>query len=195
MVGISGIPVLEMRGVGPKLAQKLAECGVRQVEDLLFHLPLRYQDRTRITPIAAAREGEDLVIEGEVRVADIVFGRRRSLVARLQDGSGTISLRFFHFSAAQKNNLKPGTRIRCFGQVRRGSAGLEMYHPEYRQLSEGNTDVDDRLTPIYPSTEGLSQQGWRKLAVQALQSMRQNSLANLLPTAGSRPGSRRATAR
>jgi ATP-dependent DNA helicase RecG len=182
MVGISGIPVLELRGVGPKLAQKLEECGVRQVEDLLFHLPLRYQDRTRITPIAAAQEGEDLVIEGEVRVADIVFGRRRSLVARLQDGSGTISLRFFHFSAAQKNNLKPGTRIRCFGQVRRGSAGLEMYHPEYRQISEGDTDVEDRLTPIYPTIAGITQNQWRKLCEQAVAWIKRARLPELLPT-------------
>jgi ATP-dependent DNA helicase RecG len=182
MVGISGIPVLELRGVGPKLAQKLEECGVHQVEDLLFHLPLRYQDRTRITPIAAAQEGEDLVIEGEVRVADIVFGRRRSLVARLQDGSGTISLRFFHFSAAQKNNLKPGTRIRCFGQVRRGSAGLEMYHPEYRQISEGDTDVEDRLTPIYPTIAGITQNQWRKLCEQAVAWIKRARLPELLPT-------------
>src|SRR5210317_2153106 len=133
VTGIATIPVRERRGVGPKLAAKLADYGVHQVEDLLFHLPLRYQDRTRVTPIAAAREGVDAVIEGEVRAADIVFGRRRSLVARLQDGTGTITLRFFHFSAAQKNSLKSGSRLRCFGQPRRGSSGLEIYHPEYRQ--------------------------------------------------------------
>jgi len=83
------------------MVERLADYGIRYVEDLLFHLPLRYQDRTRVTPIAAAREGADLVIEGDIRAADIVFGRRRSLVVRLQDGSGTISMRFFHFSAAQ----------------------------------------------------------------------------------------------
>ena len=117
MSSIASIPVRELRGVGPKLAARLAEYGVHQVEDLLFHLPLRYQDRTRVTPIAAAREGADVVIEGEVRAADIVFGKRRSLVARIQDGSGTLTLRFFHFSAAQKNGLATGTRLRCFGQM------------------------------------------------------------------------------
>ena len=134
----------ELRGVGPKLAAKLSDYGVNHLEDLLFHLPLRYQDRTRITPIAAAREGEDVVIEGEVRAADIVFGRRRSLVARIQDGTGTITLRFFHFSAAQKNNMGAGTRLRCFGQVRRGSSGLEMYHPEYRTQREDTEPVEER---------------------------------------------------
>ena len=127
MTAIASIPVRELRGVGPKLAAKLAEYGVHRVEDLLFHLPLRYQDRTRVTPIGAAREGADLVIDGEVRAADVVFGRRRSLIARLQDGSGTLTLRFFHFSAAQKNALQTGTRLRCFGQVRRGASGCLLY--------------------------------------------------------------------
>jgi len=101
MDSIASLSVRELRGVGPRLAEKLADYGVYRLEDLLFHLPLRYQDRTRVTPVAAVREGDDVVIEGEVRAADVVFGRRRSLVARLQDGSGTITLRFFHFSAAR----------------------------------------------------------------------------------------------
>ena len=149
--------------MGPKLAARLAEYGVHQVEDLLFHLPLRYQDRTRVTPIAAAREGADVVIEGEVRAADIVFGKRRSLVARIQDGSGTLTLRFFHFSAAQKSGLASGTRLRCFGQVRRGSSGLEMFHPEYSAIREGDQLVEQSLTPIYPTTAGIGQTQWRNL--------------------------------
>ena len=102
------------------MAEKLALLGIERVQDLLFHLPLRYQDRTRISPIAALQEGADVVTEGEIRLADIVYGRRRSLVCRLQDGTGTLTLRFFHFSAAQKNCLVPGARLRCFGEVRRG---------------------------------------------------------------------------
>ena len=181
MTGIAAIPVRELRGVGPKLAARLADYGVHRVEDLLFHLPLRYQDRTRITPIAAAREGADLVIEGEVRAADVVFGRRRSLVARIQDGTGTLTLRFFHFSAAQKNNLQTGTRLRCFGQVRRGSSGLEMFHPEYRPLDEGEPSVEQALTPIYPTTEGIGQNQWRNLCGQALARLRRDPPRDLLP--------------
>ena len=181
MSGIASLSVRELRGVGPKLAEKLADYGVRQIEDLLFHLPLRYQDRTRVTPIAAALEGEDVVIEGEVRAADVVFGRRRSLVARLQDGSGTLTLRFFHFSAAQKNNLRSGTRLRCFGQVRRGGSGLEMYHPEYRQLAEGEAPVEEALTPIYPTTAGIGQNQWRSLCGQALVYLRRAQPDDLLP--------------
>ena len=184
MPGIAAISVRELRGVGPKLAEKLADYGIYKVEDLLFHLPLRYQDRTRITAIAAAREGLDLVIEGEVKLADIVFGKRRSLVARIQDGSGTLSLRFFHFSAAQKNNLRPGTRLRCFGQVRRGKSGLEMYHPEYRQMEDGEVDLDETLTPIYPTTAGIGQNQWRNLCKQALVYLQRADVRELLPQEG-----------
>ncbi|MCB1706257.1 MAG: ATP-dependent DNA helicase RecG [Halioglobus sp.] len=187
MHGIANLSVRELRGVGPKLAAKLADYGVHRVEDLLFHLPLRYQDRTRITPIAAARDGGDVVIEGEVRAADIVFGRRRSLVARIQDGSGTLTLRFFHFSAAQKNNLTPGTRLRCFGQVRRGSSGLEMYHPEYRQVLAEDTPVAETLTPIYPTTEGIGQNQWRNLCGQALRHLEREPVSELLPPSAAHP--------
>ncbi|MBN7797244.1 ATP-dependent DNA helicase RecG [Parahaliea mediterranea] len=174
-------PLESLRGVGPKLAQKLRDYGVGQVEDLLFHLPLRYQDRTRVTPIAALQAQVEAVVEGEVRAADIVFGRRRSLVARLQDGSGTVTLRFFHFTAAQKNNLKPGARLRCFGAPRRGRGGLEIYHPEYRHCEPGESAVEERLTPIYPTTDGIGQAQWRKLCSQALALLASARPLDLLP--------------
>jgi ATP-dependent DNA helicase RecG len=183
MPGIAAISVRELRGVGPKLTEKLAEYGIRQIEDLLFHLPLRYQDRTRITPIAAAREGVDMVIEGDVKVADIAYGKRRSLVARIQDGSGTLTLRFFHFSAAQKNNLSPGTRLRCFGQARRGRNGLEMYHPEYREVEKNELELDESLTPVYPTTAGIGQNQWRNLCGQALLYLQRAEPRDLLPLA------------
>ena len=178
-------PLVSLRGVGPRLAAKLTEYGVHQVEDLLFHLPLRYQDRTRVTPIGALQINTEAVIEGEVRAADVVFGRRRSLVVRLQDGSGTLTLRFFHFSAAQKNNLTPGTRLRCFGSPRRGASGLEMYHPEYREAGEDHAAPDQRLTPVYPTTTGISQGQWRKLCTQALALLARAAPEDLLPAANS----------
>ena len=186
MGGIAAFPVQQLRGVGPKLAEKLADYGIREIQDLLFHFPLRYQDRTQVTPIAAAREGLDLVIEGEIRLADIVYGKRRSLVARIQDGSGTLSLRFFHFSGAQKNNLQPGTRLRCFGQVRRGSAGLEMYHPEYRQIELDEPVQDQTLTPVYPTSSGIGQNQWRSLCTQALGYLAQEKPEDLMPASSER---------
>ncbi len=159
--------IITLKGIGPSLAAKFAKLGVSSLQDLLFHLPLRYQDRTRITPIGALFPGQEAVIEGEVLTADVAFGRRRSLVCRLQDASGIITLRFYHFSAAQKQNFITGTRLRCFGESRRGASGLEMYHPEYRPVDHtGDEALDDRLTAVYPSTEGLSQLSWRKFIAQ-----------------------------
>lgn len=177
-------PVTELKNVGDKLAEKLAKLGIHAIQDLLFHLPLRYQDRTRITPIGALRPNMDVVIEGDVMMADVVFAKRRSLAVRLQDGTGTVTLRFYHFSAAQKNNLKKGARIRCYGEARRGRAGLELYHPEYQFVDElKDLPTEDTLTPIYPSTEGLTQARWRQLMAQVIQLLKKGrAIDDLIPS-------------
>ncbi|MBY5967962.1 MULTISPECIES: ATP-dependent DNA helicase RecG [Halomonas] len=160
--------VTSLKGVGEALALKLARLKVETVEDLLFHLPLRYQDRTRITPIATLRGGHEAVVEGDVSAADVIRGRRRSLLVRLKDGSGILSLRFFHFSPAQQQQFRPGTRVRAFGEARAGATGLEIYHPEYRLIGGDEPPVEDHLTPIYPTTEGLHQARLRALIDQAM---------------------------
>lgn len=167
---LDSTPVEELKGIGPALAARLNKLGIATLQDVLFHLPLRYEDRTRVTPIGAAREGEQVVLEGEVIACDISHGRRRSLLAWLEDGTGRIALRFFHFSRAQQNNLAHAGRIRCFGEVRRGAAGLEMYHPEYARVSEA-TPLPDHLTPVYPTTEGVSQQKIRDMVARVLTMM------------------------
>lgn len=161
-------PVSELKGVGEALALKLVRLGIASVSDLLFHLPLRYQDRTRITPIATLRSGDEAVVEGEIAAADVVQGRRRSLLLRLRDAGGILSLRFFYFSPAQQQQFQPGTRVRVFGEARAGATGLEIYHPEYRLISTGAPPVEDHLTPIYPSTDGLHQSRLRALIDQAI---------------------------
>lgn len=176
------VPVSELKGVGPKLEEKLATIHIHTVLDLLFHLPFRYQDRTRVTPIGSLNHGIEAVVEGEIMGSAVVFGRRRSLLVKIQDGSGITSLRFFHFSAAQKNNLKIGARIRCFGEGRWGKSGVEIIHPEYEVLSGANKLLADRLTPIYPSTEGLHQARMRTLVDQALIMLaKSKALPDLLP--------------
>jgi len=171
---LSRMPVGELRGVGPKIAQQLAKVGVTSIQDLLFHLPLRYQDRTRVVPIADLESGAEVLVEGEVRDVGIGYGRRRSLKVWLADASegekqAGVLLRFFHFSGRQAAALKPGTRLRCFGEVRRGPRSLEMVHPEYRHAGrDGLPPPEDALTPIYPTTEGLQQSSWRLLTDQAL---------------------------
>jgi ATP-dependent DNA helicase RecG len=182
MTELAAVSVTALKGVGAALAEKLAKVGLETLQDVLFHLPLRYQDRTRIVPIGALRPGQDAVVEGIVAGADVVMGRRRSLLVRLQDGSGTLSLRFYHFSQAQKDGLKRGTQVRCYGEVRPGSSGLEIYHPEYRALSGGEPiAVEQTLTPIYPTTEGLTQQRLRQLSEQALARLGPHSLPDWLP--------------
>lgn len=181
MKGIVTHSLESLRGVGPKMAERLRQYGIESVEDLLFHLPLRYQDRTQVTPIGALQDGTEVVIEGEIALVSVSGGgRRRSLLVKLQDGTGTATLRFFHFSHAQKNALQLGDQLRCFGSVRRGSQQAEMIHPEYRR-SNASHDKEDSLTPIYPSTEGISQGQWRKLSDQALQVLANNPPAELLP--------------
>ena len=182
MSELATVAVTALKGVGEAMAEKLAKVGLETLQDVLFHLPLRYQDRTRIVPIGALRPGQDAVVEGTVAGADVVMGRRRSLLVRLNDGSGTLSLRFYHFSQAQKDGLKRGTVVRCYGEVRPGSSGLEIYHPEYRALSGGEPiAVEQTLTPIYPTTEGLTQQRLRQLSEQALARLGPHSLPDWLP--------------
>lgn len=180
--GLDQISVTRLKGVGQAMADKLARIGLETLQDLLFHLPLRYQDRTRVTPLAQLRPGDEAVFEGTIMSSDIVMGRRRSLRCRLRDASGEVSLRFFHFSAAQKNGLQVGSQLRCFGEARVGASGLEFYHPEYRSLAEAQSSLETGLTPIYPTTEGITQPRIRGLCNQALEWLeRQGGLQDWLP--------------
>lgn len=175
-------PITALKGVGSNLAKKLARLGLYRVQDLLFHLPQRYQDRTRVSPIGALQIGMEALIEGEIQFAEIRQGRRRSLLCYLSDGTGGISLRFFHFSAWQQNALVLGSRLRCFGEVRRGTQGLEMVHPEYsRFLGEGPEAVDTHLTAIYPTTDGLRQFSLRDLIQNVLKDLGDEGIIDYLP--------------
>ncbi|RKR07213.1 ATP-dependent DNA helicase RecG [Kushneria sinocarnis] len=180
--------VTALTGVGDSMAERLARLGITAPEDLLFHLPLRYQDRTRVTPIGEVRAGAEVVIEGEITAASVVQGRRRSLLVRLRDATGIVSLRFFHFSPAQQQQFSPGSRLRLFGEARTGSTGVEFYHPEYRLLGRqdtAETASEESLTPIYPTTEGLTQPRLRGLIDQVLTQLDEHPerLTELIPEA------------
>ncbi len=179
---LSANDLRNLKGVGPRLQERLARLGIHSVTDLLFHLPFRYQDRTRVVPFGALRAGDEAVVEGIVQLSQIQYGRRRMLLARLHDGTGSLTLRFFHFNASQQAQLKEGSRLRCFGEVRRGAAGLEMVHPEYRRL-EGDepVSVEEQLTPIYPTTDGLHQLTLRALTDQALALLPKLHIQEYLP--------------
>jgi ATP-dependent DNA helicase RecG len=181
---LEAMAIKELRGVGPQLSQKLSKLGINNLQDLLFHLPLRYIDRTKTTPIGSLQPLTDVVLEGQIRASDLVFGRRRSLVCKLQDNTGTTVLRFFHFSRAQQDRLIVGAKLRCYGEVRQGKYGLELYHPEYQHLDNNNPpNLEQTLTPVYPLTEGITQIRIRDLCRQALGLMDKHGIKELLPEA------------
>ncbi|MFM1686022.1 ATP-dependent DNA helicase RecG [Aeromonas salmonicida] len=171
-----------LKGVGSKMQEKLERLGLATVQDLLFHLPLRYEDRTQVWPIGDLPPGLHGAVEGEIQDTHLVMGRRRMLVCRISDGTGTLTLRFFNFTAAQKNSLGQGRLIRCFGEVRPGKYGLEMAHPEYKLLGEEQAgQTEEALTPVYPTTEGLRQLTLRSLTDQALAQLDLYGVEELLP--------------
>ena len=176
--------VLNLSGVGPKVEEKLNRIGIYTVQDLLFHLPLRYQDKTRISLIGTLQPGQEALIEGTVETTQIKYGRRRSLLCMLSDESDTLMLRFFHFSRTQQQRLNKGNLLRCYGQIRRGAKTLEMIHPEYRHIDPDNSPaIDKQLTAIYPLTDGLQQRTMQNLSSQALDilSNLEDKLVELLP--------------
>jgi len=172
--------VAVLKGVGPRLAEKLGRLDVERIGDLLCLLPIRYEDRTELQPLGGLRPGTKVLVEGEIELAEVAFRRRRSLLCRIADGTGAITLRFFHFNRAQQQLLVQGARVRCFGDVRTGRTGLEMIHPEYQMLSGEVEPPTDVMTPIYPTTEGLHQQRLRRLIRQALAVLERAPLTDYL---------------
>jgi ATP-dependent DNA helicase RecG len=179
---IDGKPVTALRGVGERQAQRLRALGVETTQDLLFLLPLRYEDRTRIVPLGELMPGQRAAVEGEVLLTEVAFRGRRQLLSRISDGSGFLTLRFFYFTAQQREGLARGVRVRCFGEVRRGPKGLEIVHPEYRRADRAaESGADEHLTPIYPGTEGLTQGRLRQLVGTALDGTEAHDLPDWLP--------------
>ena len=162
------------------MAERLAKLGVRTIGDLLCLLPQRYEDRTAIAPIGALVPGEKALIEGTIALAEVAIRRRRSLLCRIADGTGALTLRFFHFTRSQQETFVRGARVRCYGEVRAGPTGLEMVHPETRALTPSDTAPETTLTPIYPSTDGLHQALLRRLVGRALALLERQPLVDYL---------------
>lgn len=173
--------LLSLKGVGPKVLEKLHRLKLFELEDLLFHLPLRYEDRTSIQKIRGLRVGMRVQIEGKVLHQETIRKRATRLIVRLEDDTGKIDLVFFHFSEAQKKFLLPGQTLRCYGEVRFGAQGLEISHPEYQNIGSTPPPLPTTLTPIYPSTEGLAQTLLRKCILQASTLLKEKNLPELLP--------------
>src|SRR6202795_2420911 len=149
------------------LADKLVRLGIAREQDLVLHLPLRYEDRTHLCPLAALKAGQAWQVEGNVVNTEIQYRPRRQLVCLIEDSEAQLVLRFFHFYPSQQKALAPGKRVRAFGDVREGHFGLEIVHPSFHVVALG-TPLPDRLTPVYPTTAGLTQDALRKLVHRAL---------------------------
>jgi len=180
---LSTLALSSLKGVGPSMTTKLAKIGLVSVQDLLFHLPLRYEDRTRVTTIRDCLVGTHTNIIGEITNSQITHGKRRMLVVTLNDGTGSVQLCFFSFSASQKNSLSVGRTIRCYGEIKRGPRGFQIVHPEYKSLDNdvALTPVEETLTPVYPTTDGLKQITLRNLTEQALVRLQRGKIDELLP--------------
>lgn len=183
LTNLAQIPVTTLKGVGPGMATKLEKIGLVSLQDLLFHLPLRYEDRTRVTAVRDLMPGLFTNIIGEVTQNEIIQGKRRMMLVTINDGTGSINLRFFHFSASQKNSLAVGLNIRCYGEINRGMRGFEIVHPEYKALDQDQalTVAEETLTPVYSTTDGLRQISLRNLTEQALKHLQSGKVEELLP--------------
>ncbi|MCH7328818.1 ATP-dependent DNA helicase RecG [Acinetobacter modestus] len=172
--------VQQLQGVGAAAATLLEKLHIFSTDDLLFHLPRDYEDRSTIIPMNQLVVGRSYLLEGEVRSVDFPPGKKKSLAALLQDDFGKVTLRFYHIYKGLTDRIKMGQQLRIFGEVRVGARGLEMYHPEIQMIQQHTPLPKTQLTAIYPSTEGLTQPKLREYVRQALQH-HSNALAELLP--------------
>lgn len=179
---LDAVPLSALTGVGASQSSKLAKIGLHTVQDLLLHLPLRYEDRTQLYPIGELLPGIYATVEGEVLNSNITFGGRRMMTCQISDGTGILTMRFFNFNAAMKNSLATGRRVLAYGEAKRGKYGAEMIHPEYRIQGEQSAPIlQETLTPVYPTTEGVKQATLRKLTDQALELLETCAITELLP--------------
>ena len=176
-----GSDLIDLKGVGPALVSKLKKLKIFRQYDLLFLLPTRYEDKTSLKNISALVPGEKSLIQGRIILTTVVYRGRRMLISQLSDDTGIITLRMFHFSKQQAKQLAENTIVRCFGQTRKTTSGLEMIHPEYQIINpEKPIPLETGLTPIYPTTEGLQQGRLRKIIRAALE-QQMDSIPELLP--------------
>ncbi|MUK30685.1 ATP-dependent DNA helicase RecG [Aliivibrio fischeri] len=179
---LSAIPLTSLAGVGAKVAEKLEKIGLVSIQDLLFHLPLRYEDRTRVYPMARVHSGLFAAVQGKVMSCDMQFGKRKMLLVKISDGNGTITLRFFNFNAGMKNSFSEGKLVHAYGEIKRGGSGLEIVHPEYQfHVPSQPLEIEASLTPVYPTTDGLRQNTLRSLTDQALKLLDKAAVTELLP--------------
>jgi len=179
LTSLEDVSVSSLKGAGVQTVKRLEKLGIKSVQDLLFHLPSRYEDRTKIHAIGTLVPGHHVLVEGRIQLTQVVARNRGSLICQIEDGTGTLSLRFFHFSSRQRTMLEQGLLLRCFGEVRSGFFDLEMIHPEYKMISVNERgQIADSYTPVYPLTQGVNQRSLRKLVKQAIDQLQSQQPGN-----------------
>jgi len=179
LTSLEDVSVSSLKGAGVQTVRRLEKLGIKSVQDLLFHLPYRYEDRTKIHAIGTLVPGHHVLVEGRIQLTQVVARNRGSLICQIEDGTGTLSLRFFHFSSRQRTMLEQGLLLRCFGEVRSGFFDLEMIHPEYKMISANERgQIADSYTPVYPLTQGVNQRSLRKLVKQAIDQLQSQQPGN-----------------
>jgi ATP-dependent DNA helicase RecG len=183
-------PVTDLSGVGDRVAARLKGLGIEREIDLLFHLPLRYEDRTRITPLNRVRPGVMVQVEGQVVHQEIRVGRRRMMLATLADPSGQILLRYFRFYPSQQRQLREGQYLRCFGEARFGPEGFELVHPQCQSYQPDRPlSLPESLTPVYPMTQGVGQATMQRLVRESVERLQRGDISLADPLATSLPPS------
>ena len=175
--------LIDLKGIGQKGLIKLNKIGINSIEDLLFHLPIRYNDKTKLSKIADLEPGKKLLFEGRIEKANVIFFKKRMFVVRISDETGSVQLRFFYFNKSQISNFSIGKNVRCFGELRVASNTKEVVHPECLFYDKIKPPIDEFLTPVYPLTEGLYQHSLRNFIKQSLGFLKSGKilLPELLP--------------
>ncbi|OCG18776.1 ATP-dependent DNA helicase RecG [Gilliamella sp. App4-10] len=182
------LPLIKLTGIGESLEKKFNTLGVYTVKDLLLHFPLRYEDRTSTCAIGDVAIGEYTTIEGCIIKTEVIFRRKQMLVCYIQDDSGIAILRFMNFNAGMKASLTPGKWVSAYGEVKRGKSYPEVIHPQYKIKDSREAKLlasdcnEERYTPVYSTTYGLTQNIIRKLIRTALLLLKRNPPKEILPT-------------
>ena len=169
--------IQSLKGVGPKSASFLNNLGIFTIPDAVMHLPFRYEDRSFITPIGEANYQAPVLIEGEIMKSSVVFRGRRMLFTEIYDGTGKLTMRMFNFAMAQHKALEEGKMIRCYGNITPGPNGKQMIHPQYQVFEKDvEIEIEENLTPIYPTTSGLLQNKLKKIIEDSLRFCEEHNL-------------------
>ena len=167
-------PIISLHGVGSKSQARLNQLGIYSLEDFFYHLPIRYQDKTKFHSLDNSQVAAEVLIEGEIFKIEESFSTNKHLIVFIRnDSKHELILRFFHLSYYQKKQLSRGDIIQCFGELKLGKYGFEMHHPEYRNITKGQrTLINKSYTPIYPLTNGIFQNQMRDWILRFLRCLR-----------------------